>query len=281
MAWATSFRTCILVRTCSQAIDSPTHSPKHYALRTTPPAHHHISPGYDVIAISDLSAEFAKSCGACYEVRCREEAYTDGKGNSYDGQVCHNTTESLVVRVVDACPCNYPNNAYSNQRWCCQDQGAGDMHVDMSIWAFEKLASKNKGSMALSFRQVPCNYMPPFPAYAREAETPKDQPPSSARKPHESIFIKREDDKGVLQGAVNRVDQDENTWGEIIPVGIDLDRRALAHRAPRLDPHSLSHSRCALRSFDRATKSTATERLKGPGGGRTGSISSMAPCRRR
>ena len=30
-------------------------------------------------------------------------------------------------------------------------------------------------------------------------------------------------------------------------VGIDLDRRALAHRAPRLDPHS----RYALRSFAR------------------------------
>jgi len=246
VAWATSFQTCILVRTCSQAIDIPfTHLRTHPC--TTPPAH---PPGYDVIAISDLSAEFSKSCGACYEVKCREEAYTDGKGNSYDGQVCHNTTESLVVRVVDACPCNYPNNAYSNQRWCCQDQGAGDMHVDMSIWAFEKLASKNKGSMALSFRQVPCNYMPPFPAYAREAETPKDQPPSSARKPHELVFIKREDDKGVLQGAVNRVGQDENTWGEIIPVGTDLDRRALAHLAPRLS-HSLTRAARFARSTGR------------------------------
>lgn len=73
-----------------------------------------VYPGHDVIAISDLSAEFSSSCGACYEVRCREEAYTDGKGTSYDGAVCFNTTESLVVRVVDKCPCNYPGNRYAD-----------------------------------------------------------------------------------------------------------------------------------------------------------------------
>ena len=37
-----------------------------------------VYPGHDVIAISDLSAEFSNSSGACYEVRCREQAYTDG-----------------------------------------------------------------------------------------------------------------------------------------------------------------------------------------------------------
>ena len=176
-----------------------------------------VYPGHDVIAISDKSAEFVDSCGACYEVRCRDEAYTDGYGHQYDGQVCHNTTESLVVRVVDACPCQYAANAYSNKRWCCQDADAGDMHVDMSVWAFEKLAKKNKGSMALSYRPVPCNYAPRYPAYARGEVTRKDDPPRGARKPHELTFVKRTDEKGLIQGSVNRIGKDEDPWGETIP----------------------------------------------------------------
>jgi hypothetical protein len=180
-----------------------------------------VYPGYHVIAISDRSNEFELSCGKCYEVKCRAEQYSDGKGNQYDGQNCYNTDESLVVRVVDACPCNYPNNRYSNERWCCQDQGAGDMHVDMSVWAFEKLARRSRGSMAMAYRQVPCNYIPEFPARAGdEGETPLDIPPSSARRPHEQIFIKRTDEKGVFQGAVNTISKDEDPWGEVIPGGL-------------------------------------------------------------
>jgi hypothetical protein len=178
-----------------------------------------VYPGFDVIAVSDLSSEFRGSCGACYEVKCRSEPYKDGKGNRYDGQNCHNTRESLVVRVVDACPCNYPGNAYSNERWCCQDGGAGEMHADMSVWAFEKLAKKSPGSMALSYRPVPCNYIPEYPAHVREeeGETPKDFPPSSARKPHELTFVRRTDEKGLLQGAVNTISKDEDPWGDTIP----------------------------------------------------------------
>lgn len=62
--------------------------------------------------------------------------FTDGYGNSLDRtNVCYDPSASVVVRVVDTCPCNYPNNFYSNKRWCC-----GDMdHLDLSIWAFEKV----------------------------------------------------------------------------------------------------------------------------------------------
>lgn len=90
------------------------------------------------------------------------------------------------------------------------------MHADMSIWAFEKLASKRKGSMALNYRKVPCNYKPAYPAYAREGETRKDVPPSSARRPHELTYIKRDDQEGLIQGAVNRIGKDENPWGTVI-----------------------------------------------------------------
>ena len=179
--------------------------------------HESVYPGHDVIAISDLSDEFAGSCGSCFEVRCREEAYTDGNGRQYDGKVCHNTTESVVVRTVDACPCHYPANASSNKKWCCMDSGAGDMHADMSVWAFEKLASKRMGSMAMSYRRVPCNYLPKYPAYARDAPTRKDVPPRSARMPHELTYIKRTDDKGKIQGAVNQIPKGDKPWGETVP----------------------------------------------------------------
>jgi hypothetical protein len=36
---------------------------------------------------------------------------------------------------LPCCYSNYPNNYYSNKRWCC-----GDMdHLDISKWAFEKV----------------------------------------------------------------------------------------------------------------------------------------------
>jgi hypothetical protein len=44
---------------------------------------------------------------------------------------------SVVIKVTDTCPCNYPNNWYSNKRWCC-----GDMpHFDLSVWAFERVSA--------------------------------------------------------------------------------------------------------------------------------------------
>lgn len=48
-----------------------------------------------------------------------------------------------------ACPCR-----------CC-----GDMpHLDVSAWAFEKLADKKWGVIGLKFRRVPCTYTPGSPA---------------------------------------------------------------------------------------------------------------------
>jgi len=71
--------------------------------------------------------------------------------------------------------------------------------------------------MALSYRPVPCNYAPRYPAYARGEVTRKDDPPRGARKPHELTFVKRTDEKGLIQGSVNRIGKDEDPWGETIP----------------------------------------------------------------
>lgn len=49
--------------------------------------------------------------------------------------MCYNNYASVVIMVTDTCPCVYPNNYASNKRWCC-----GDMyHIDMSVWAYEKV----------------------------------------------------------------------------------------------------------------------------------------------
>ena len=50
-----------------------------------------------------------------------------------------------------------------------------------------------------------------------EGETRKDYPPKSARRPHELTYIKRTDDKGLKNGAVNQIGIDEEPWGEIVP----------------------------------------------------------------
>ena len=173
-----------------------------------------------MLAPSDLSSEFGDSCGKCFEIKCRQEPYTDAYGNYFDNvDQCHNTTQSLVARVVDACPCDYPGNRYSNKRWCCQDSGAGEMHADLSVWAFERLGRKGPGSMALSYREVPCNYMPDYPAIrpAYERETRQDLPKRSDRRPHEWTFVKgRKDDRGKTQGSVNRVANPEDAWAPIV-----------------------------------------------------------------
>ena len=35
--------------------------------------------------------------------------------------------------------------------------------------------------------------------------------------PHELTFVKRTDEKGLIQGSVNRISKDEEPWGETIP----------------------------------------------------------------
>jgi hypothetical protein len=63
--------------------------------------------------------------------------FTDGYGQVLDRKdgVCYNLYASVVVMITDTCPCHYPNNLYSNKRWCCNDK----YHLDMSVWAYEKV----------------------------------------------------------------------------------------------------------------------------------------------
>lgn len=163
--------------------------------------------GWDVVAVPDVSPDYAGSCGTCFELMCDPSAFKDGYGQSLDRtSACYDTSKSVIARVVDTCPCVYPDNAFSNKRWqviggravftlhasaappsserpctfatklvgptvraskppACPCRCCGDMpHLDVSAWAFEKLADKKWGVIGLKFRRVPCEYKPGSPA---------------------------------------------------------------------------------------------------------------------
>lgn len=167
-----------------------------------------VGTGYDVAAVADASPEFAGSCGRCYEVRCQARTVVDGYGNSVDRSgVCKVGQQSVVVRTVDSCPCVYPANAYSNKRWCCGDNaGTQGTHLDLSIWAFEKLADPEYGVIGIEWRRVPCSYRSPNPAPAPDSPTPMyEEPPAGAPPPSAMLYVKRFDDGGGSQGAVKQV----------------------------------------------------------------------------
>jgi hypothetical protein len=52
-------------------------------------------------------------------VSCRPATVVDGYGSSLDrNKACYDPTKTVIITIVDACPCSYPNNEYSNKRWC-------------------------------------------------------------------------------------------------------------------------------------------------------------------
>ncbi|GFR43187.1 hypothetical protein Agub_g4179 [Astrephomene gubernaculifera] len=110
--------------------------------------------GRNVGAWPDQQSGFSSSCGKCYEVKCRNANIVDGYGQSLQRtNACYDENKSVIITIVDACPCKYPNNAYSNQRWCCGDMN----HVDISQEAFQQLANLDIGVIGLSYREVDCS----------------------------------------------------------------------------------------------------------------------------
>jgi hypothetical protein len=55
---------------------------------------------------------------------------TDGYGATLDRKdVCYDADASAVVMITDVCPCSYPDNSYSNKRWCCGEGAARAGHT--------------------------------------------------------------------------------------------------------------------------------------------------------
>ncbi|KAL6764365.1 RlpA-like double-psi beta-barrel-protein domain-containing protein-containing protein [Haematococcus lacustris] len=122
-----------------------------------------------VAAMNDGHPRFGGSCGRCYKIRCKPMTVRDNYGQQIDrNHECYNQDPVTVV-ITDNCPCHYPNNAYSNKRWCC-----GDMdHFDLGIWAFKKFADPGKGVVGIEYHETPC------PADFQQPLNPSVQKPSS------------------------------------------------------------------------------------------------------
>lgn len=117
--------------------------------------------GWNIAAISDRAPDIQGSCGKCKEVRCKPGGFSDGYGQYIDRTTaCYNNYQSVVVMVTDRCDCVYPGNYASNKRWCCMDM----YHLDLSVWAYERLAQKKWGVIGVEWRDVSCKYKPKSPA---------------------------------------------------------------------------------------------------------------------
>jgi rare lipoprotein A (peptidoglycan hydrolase) len=78
---------------------------------------------------------------------------------------CWDESKSVMVRVSDSCPCQYPikgpdgtTQEIRTQNWCC----GGNNHFDLSFWAFEQLAHPTYGVMPIEYRPVNCETREPL-----------------------------------------------------------------------------------------------------------------------
>jgi hypothetical protein len=62
--------------------------------------------------------DYSGSCGRCYEIACRpDKNLRDGNGKQMDRSYSCKEGVKVTVTITDTCPCYYPSNQYSNQRW--------------------------------------------------------------------------------------------------------------------------------------------------------------------
>ncbi|GMH42136.1 hypothetical protein BSKO_10055 [Bryopsis sp. KO-2023] len=131
-----------------------------------------------------------RSCGRCYEIRCKTGLVVSGDGvtpkSIYEGYYlpryapdlldpegrpwpgkpdeykelrytqCREDVESIVITIIDSCPCVYIGGR--KQASCC-----GPLpHFDLSFWAFNKLAHPLYGNMMMEYRPVACDTREPL-----------------------------------------------------------------------------------------------------------------------
>lgn len=96
--------------------------------------------GTNTVAISSALFDRGLACGACYEVKCA--------GSEKE---CHSDDSPIQVTVTNFCPPN-PTLPDNNGGWC----NVPLHHFDMSMPAFQQIASYKAGIVPVIYRRTAC-----------------------------------------------------------------------------------------------------------------------------
>ncbi|KAL5164264.1 Expansin-A13 [Glycine soja] len=103
--------------------------------------------GMATAALSEALFGRGQICGACFEVRCREE------DSDFDGRWCISGT-TVAVTATNFCAPNYGSDAESVAGHCNPPK----QHLVLPIEAFEKIAiwKTGTGNMPVEYRRIKC-----------------------------------------------------------------------------------------------------------------------------
>jgi hypothetical protein len=105
-----------------------------------------------VAAINTPGMENTRLCGKCVKVRCVKGKNRGLVSSKHDWRdPCYDSKKTITVTITDSCPTIHPNP--SNAVHCNYHMQS---HIDLSFWAFTKLADKEFGIIDIEYKFVPC-----------------------------------------------------------------------------------------------------------------------------
>ncbi|WIA15742.1 hypothetical protein OEZ85_002357 [Tetradesmus obliquus] len=101
-------------------------------------------------AINTPEMGLTSKIGSCYKVKCKRGAKRGQGSSQYGWDYPCRTEEPIEVMITDSCPCHQNEH---NKRNCCGPA----VHLDLSYWAFEKIADPKWGLVDVEAWEVACS----------------------------------------------------------------------------------------------------------------------------